>query len=99
MASETGGPDLSWTHADPDYLPPEIDVTKPSIARVYDARLGGKDNISQGVWVGPYSAALGAKQRGSAVLSKTGTVTVWSLFRTCFGIGVRFDGRGFLTGA
>jgi hypothetical protein len=46
MAGETGGPDLSWTHADPDYLPPEIDVTKPSIARVYDALLGGKDNFA-----------------------------------------------------
>jgi hypothetical protein len=46
MAGEPTGPDLSWTHADPDYLPPEIDVTKPSIARVYDARLGGKDNFA-----------------------------------------------------
>jgi len=46
MAGESTGPDLGWTHADPDYLPPEIDVTKPSIARVYDARLGGKDNFA-----------------------------------------------------
>jgi hypothetical protein len=46
MAGESTGQDLSWTHADPDYLPPEIDVTKPSIARVYDARLGGKDNFA-----------------------------------------------------
>ncbi|GIH45662.1 S-adenosyl methyltransferase [Microbispora rosea] len=35
-----------WTHRDPDYLPPEIDTTKPSIARVYDAFLGGKDNFA-----------------------------------------------------
>ncbi|HEX4833233.1 MAG TPA: SAM-dependent methyltransferase [Trebonia sp.] len=46
MAGELTGQDLGWTHADPDYLPPEIDVTKPSIARVYDARLGGKDNFA-----------------------------------------------------
>lgn len=46
MAGEPTGRDVSWTHADPDYLPPEIDVTKPSIARVYDARLGGKDNFA-----------------------------------------------------
>ncbi|GIH59608.1 SAM-dependent methyltransferase [Microbispora siamensis] len=36
----------NWTHRDPDYLPPEIDTTKPSIARVYDAFLGGKDNFA-----------------------------------------------------
>ncbi|MEU4575894.1 SAM-dependent methyltransferase [Nonomuraea sp. NPDC023979] len=36
----------SWTHQDPDYLPPEIDASKPSIARVYDAFLGGKDNFA-----------------------------------------------------
>lgn len=39
------GQDMGWTKADPDYLPPEVDVTKPSIARVYDAVLGGKDNF------------------------------------------------------
>ncbi len=36
----------NWTHRDPDYLPPEIDTTRPSIARVYDAFLGGKDNFA-----------------------------------------------------
>ncbi|MFB4282313.1 SAM-dependent methyltransferase [Nonomuraea sp. MTCD27] len=36
----------NWTHQDPDYLPPEIDTSKPSIARVYDAFLGGKDNLA-----------------------------------------------------
>ena len=25
-----------WTQADPGYVPPEIDTTKPSVARVYD---------------------------------------------------------------
>ncbi|MEO3876648.1 SAM-dependent methyltransferase [Nonomuraea sp. B12E4] len=36
----------NWTHQDPDYLPPEVDASKPSIARVYDAFLGGKDNFA-----------------------------------------------------
>jgi hypothetical protein len=37
---------MSWTHQDPDYVLPEIDTTKPSVARVYDAILGGKDNFA-----------------------------------------------------
>ena len=37
---------MAWTHADPDYVPPEIDTTRPSVARVYDAILGGKDNFA-----------------------------------------------------
>ncbi|MCC3649921.1 SAM-dependent methyltransferase [Streptomyces sp. S07_1.15] len=36
--------DMSWTQRNPEYVPPEIDTTRPSIARVYDAILGGKDN-------------------------------------------------------
>lgn len=39
-------PNMNWTHADPDYMPPEIDTSKPSVARVYDAILGGKDNFA-----------------------------------------------------
>lgn len=39
------GQDMGWTKADPDHLPPEVDVSRPSIARVYDAVLGGKDNF------------------------------------------------------
>ena len=38
--------DMGWTHADPDYVPPDIDTSKPSVARVYDAILGGKDNFA-----------------------------------------------------
>jgi S-adenosyl methyltransferase len=41
-----GSQELNWAQADPDYIPPEIDVTKPSVARVYDAILGGKDNFA-----------------------------------------------------
>jgi hypothetical protein len=40
------GQDMGWTKADPDYLPPEVDISRPSIARVYDAVLGGKDNFA-----------------------------------------------------
>jgi len=40
------GQDMRWTHADPGYVPPEIDTSKPSVARVYDAVLGGKDNFA-----------------------------------------------------
>jgi len=40
------GQDMGWTQADPDYQLPEVDVSKPSIARVYDAVLGGKDNFA-----------------------------------------------------
>ena len=32
--------------ADGERVPPGLDVTKPSIARVYDAFLGGKDNFA-----------------------------------------------------
>jgi hypothetical protein len=37
---------MDWTRADPNYVPPEIDISKPSVARVYDAILGGKDNFA-----------------------------------------------------
>jgi hypothetical protein len=39
------GQDMRWKHADRRY-PPEIDISKPSVARVYDAVLGGKDNFA-----------------------------------------------------
>jgi hypothetical protein len=38
--------DMTWAKADPDHVPPEIDTTQPSVARVYDAILGGKDNFA-----------------------------------------------------
>jgi len=37
---------MTWAKADPDHVPPEIDPTQPSVARVYDAILGGKDNFA-----------------------------------------------------
>ncbi len=38
--------DMAWAKVDPTYVPPEIDTTRPSVARVYDAILGGKDNFA-----------------------------------------------------
>jgi S-adenosyl methyltransferase len=38
--------DMAWARLDPSYVPPEIDTSKPSVARVYDAILGGKDNFA-----------------------------------------------------
>ncbi|HEY3881411.1 MAG TPA: SAM-dependent methyltransferase [Trebonia sp.] len=38
--------DMTWAKVDPDHVPPEIDTTQPSVARVYDAILGGKDNFA-----------------------------------------------------
>jgi hypothetical protein len=37
---------MTWAKVDPQYVPPEIDTTQPSVARVYDAILGGKDNFA-----------------------------------------------------
>jgi hypothetical protein len=37
---------MAWAKVDPSYLPPDVDTSKPSVARVYDAILGGKDNFA-----------------------------------------------------
>jgi S-adenosyl methyltransferase len=37
---------MAWARLDPAHVPPEIDTTRPSVARVYDAILGGKDNFA-----------------------------------------------------
>ena len=38
--------DWSWTEDDPEWVPPEIDTSRPSPARMYDYALGGKDNFA-----------------------------------------------------
>jgi S-adenosyl methyltransferase len=38
--------DMAWARLDSTYVPPEIDTSVPSVARVYDAILGGKDNFA-----------------------------------------------------
>jgi len=37
---------MRWARLDPTFSPPDIDTTVPSVARVYDAILGGKDNFA-----------------------------------------------------
>jgi len=37
---------MGWAKVDPSYVPPDVDTSKPSVARVYDAILGGKDNFA-----------------------------------------------------
>jgi S-adenosyl methyltransferase len=46
MAGEAGGLGMSRAQRDPGYMPPQVDVTRPNMARVYDAILGGKDNFA-----------------------------------------------------
>ena len=38
--------DWSWTDEDIDWVPPAVDSTRPSVARMYDYYLGGKDNFA-----------------------------------------------------
>lgn len=38
--------DWSWTDEDIDWVPPSVDSTKVSVARMYDYFLGGKDNFA-----------------------------------------------------
>jgi S-adenosyl methyltransferase len=38
--------DMTWAKLDTTHAPPDIDTTVPSVARVYDAILGGKDNFA-----------------------------------------------------
>jgi hypothetical protein len=40
--------DMRWTRAAYGYAPPKVDTSKPSVARVYDAVPGGKDNFAVG---------------------------------------------------
>jgi len=41
---QSGGHRWSWTEVEDDWVPPPIDLSQPSIARIYDYWLGGKDN-------------------------------------------------------
>lgn len=58
---------MDWAKPDPDYVPPEIDITKPSVARVYDAILGGKDNfaVDRAVAAEAFKAMPGDNGRGA----------------------------------
>lgn len=45
MPSAADPDDWSWVDESPDWVPPAIDTTKPSVARMYDYFIGGKDNF------------------------------------------------------
>jgi hypothetical protein len=47
-APENAGPDFdwSWTNDGADWVPPAVDTSRPSVARIYDFYLGGKDNFA-----------------------------------------------------
>jgi hypothetical protein len=58
--------DMDWAKADADYVPLQMDTTKPSVARVYDAVLGGKDNFAVDRAVAAQSMkAMGDEGRGA----------------------------------
>jgi hypothetical protein len=38
--------DMTWANIDPDHAPPEIDMTRPSVARVSAAIRGGMDTVA-----------------------------------------------------
>jgi SAM-dependent methyltransferase len=38
--------DWGWAEDDSSWVPPAIDTTRPSVARIYDYALGGKDNFA-----------------------------------------------------
>jgi hypothetical protein len=47
--AEADGPDFDWSWAEDDtavWIPPTIDMSTPSPARMYDYALGGKDNFA-----------------------------------------------------
>ncbi|MET8139295.1 SAM-dependent methyltransferase [Sphaerisporangium sp. NPDC005288] len=60
--------DWNWAKSDDAGLPPEIDTSKPSIARVYDFFLGGKDNFAVDRQIGEMTLSIvpDAKEAGQA---------------------------------
>ena len=46
MASEADPDDWSWADGTSDWVPPAIDTTRPSVARMYDYFIGGKDHFA-----------------------------------------------------
>src|ERR1700728_1516543 len=73
--SSLGAPAVSrlgkpWTLSGPRRVPPEIDIHKPSVARVYDAILGGKDNFPWDRAVAAEVIAAFPQAADSAVLNR-----------------------------
>ena len=59
-----------WTLPGPRRVPPQIDIHKPSAARVYDAILGGKDNFPWDRAVAAEVIAAFPQAATSAVLNR-----------------------------
>jgi S-adenosyl methyltransferase len=85
--------DMAWARLDPTHVPPEIDTTVPSVARVYDAILGGKDNISQVLLDVPHSVRTEMIQARHGDYSKTANLAVRALSDTYMGVMSEFSDR------
>jgi SAM-dependent methyltransferase len=59
-----------WTLSGPRRVPPQIDIHKPSVARVYDAILGGKDNFPWDRAVAAEVIAAFPQAADSAILNR-----------------------------
>jgi S-adenosyl methyltransferase len=59
-----------WTLSGPRRVPPQIDIHKPSAARVYDAILGGKDNFPWDRAVAAEVMAVFPQSGRSAILNR-----------------------------
>jgi SAM-dependent methyltransferase len=59
-----------WTLSGPRRVPPQIDIRKPSAARVYDAILGGKDNFPWDRVVAAEVMAAFPQAASSAILNR-----------------------------
>jgi SAM-dependent methyltransferase len=68
-----------WTLSGPRRVPPQIDIRKPSVARVYDAILGGKDNF-------PWDRAVAAEVMAAFPQAATSAI----LNRQILGRAVRY---------
>ena len=62
--------DRPWTLPGPRRVPPQIDIHKPSVARVYDAILGGKDNFPWDRAVAAEVIAAFPQAADSAILNR-----------------------------
>jgi SAM-dependent methyltransferase len=59
-----------WTLPGPRRVPPQVDIHKPSAARVYDAILGGKDNFPWDRAVAEEVVAVFPQAAASAILNR-----------------------------
>jgi SAM-dependent methyltransferase len=59
-----------WTLSGPRRVPPQVDIRKPSVARVYDAILGGKDNFPWDRAVAAEVIAAFPQAADSAILNR-----------------------------